>query len=134
MQLMTQTVNTCLAYRYKSSFVSARCISSFTVRWQLYQDIHQGFLVTTTVTRRQCRFKNELIFYPQIFRHYKVFYFVPLHENYLETEYGTQRKIRNVNFKNFSSSVHVFSQDAEFGHSRCCFALRGRHNINQEFL
>lgn len=59
----------------------------------------------------QRRLKYEFIFYVRISRDSKVILFVSHHcRNCLETEYGTQHKIRNLNFRHYPSWFALFTQ------------------------
>ena len=66
--------------------------------------------------------KNELIFYLWVLRYCKVIYFVSHCQNYLETEYGTQRWIRNRNLKKLAVVVHVTQTTQNLVTPRCYFA------------
>ena len=56
----------------------------------------------------------------------QVIYFVSLCQNYLETDYGTQHKILNINSK-ITVVVHVLQTTRQnLVISRCCFAEDGK--------
>ena len=91
-------------------FVSATNVSQFMQPKKLHgqQCVRNNVSsFTETVTPQRCIFDIPTT------RHYEVIYFVFLCQN--ETEYGTQRKIRNVKFKNyplwfaFSSQSRIWS-------------------------
>jgi len=73
----------------------------------------------------QRRLNNELIFYLRISQYSKVIYFVYHCQNYLKTESGTQRSIRNRKFKKNSRRGSRSPDNAEFGHFTLLFC-RGR--------